>query len=91
MSHEPIPVVCRQASDFLLPNHVTGYSCEACGRALQVSQQGVSLLSQSQISVVALCNPCAAPLMARQTGANLVLSESAVATLKRLGFDVLAR
>ena len=48
-------VVCRQASDPLLPGYRLGYRCKICGKELQVSVTGAVAIESG---CYPFCNPC---------------------------------
>ena len=48
-------VVCRRASDALLPGCTTGYQCRWCQKELQVSAAGRKAIEAGAWPV---CNPC---------------------------------
>jgi hypothetical protein len=59
-------MMCRKASDYLLPGAVRGYSCAICGEKLQVSREGQEQLRHC--AMLMLCNRCVTDLLEKWTG-----------------------
>lgn len=54
----PVIVVCRRASDPLVPGSALGYQCKHCGKELQVSAQGRNQIAAAGERALVLCNDC---------------------------------
>jgi hypothetical protein len=81
----PLVVVCRKASDSLLPGAQKGYRCRRCDLEVQVTVDGRAWIAAGGI---ALCNDCGLGLIAERErrGNTTVLSASptALAQIERL-------
>lgn len=53
---DPMMVICRRASDPLLPGYARGYQCKVCGLDLTASPIGVQYLRRE--GAIAMCNAC---------------------------------
>lgn len=73
-------VICRQASDYLKPGFVLGYSCKICTKPLQVSPLAVNAMREG--SLIPLCNECGFAMQKRleDAGATIDIMFSAEAT-----------
>lgn len=54
----PVIVVCRRASDPLVPGSARGYKCRYCGKELQVSASGRNQIAAAGERALVLCNDC---------------------------------
>jgi DNA-directed RNA polymerase subunit RPC12/RpoP len=78
-------VMCRQASDPLLPGYKTGYACVECGKPLQVSPSGVPVIANKGGQPI--CNACGKQVLeaARFSEArtDIVIGPDAVESIQR--------
>jgi hypothetical protein len=51
-------IVCRRASDSLIPGSALGYTCKYCGKELQVSAEGRNQIAAAGERALVLCNDC---------------------------------
>jgi predicted nucleic acid-binding Zn ribbon protein len=63
-------VVCRQASDPLLPGYRLGYKCKVCGKELQVS---VTAAVAIESGMYPFCNPCGFAMHQRLANAGVAI------------------
>lgn len=91
----PVFMLCRQASDPLLPGSELGYRCKVCREALQVSSEGIIQIKIRGIeNVILLCHPCgmefAKEVLEKQPDrlVNVVVHTAAQDQLRRQGISV---